>query len=84
MDKKEIDKLIEMGQKQKERNKKQNDYLKTKYDRLNITIPFGSKERVEAAAKLAGKSVNAYCSELIMNHVENDTKVKSDLPDCFK
>lgn len=91
MDKEEIERLKEVERKQKERFKKQNQYLKTKYDRLNITVPAGKKAEIEAAAGAAGKSVNAFCSELILNAVNNsscgDDKQPfpdDELPECFR
>lgn len=67
---KELNKLIESDRKLKDRYKKQNEYLAGKYDRLNFTVPAGKKAEVEAAAKAAGKTVNAFCRDAVLEAVE--------------
>ena len=47
----------------------QNDYIKEKYDRINLTVPKGRKEEIKKKAAEAGKSVNEYINDLI----ERDT-----------
>ncbi len=42
----------------------QNDYIKEKYDRINLTVPKGRKEEIKKRAA-AGKSVNEYINSLI-------------------
>lgn len=72
----ELNKLIESDRKLKDRYKKQNEYLAGKYDRLNFTVPAGKKAEVEAAAKAAGVSLNAFCRDAVIEAVEkilNDT-----------
>lgn len=66
----ELNKLIESDRKLKERYKKQNEYLADKYDRLNFTVPAGKKADVEAAAKVAGVSLNAFCRDAVLEAVE--------------
>lgn len=67
----ELNKLIESDRKLKDRYKKQNEYLAGKYDRLNFTVPAGKKAEVEAAAKAAGVSLNAFCRDAVLEAVEN-------------
>ncbi len=43
----------------------QNDYNRKKYDRINLTMPKGKKERVRIAAAAAGQSVNEYINAAI-------------------
>ncbi len=43
----------------------QNDYIKEKYDRINLTVPKGRKEEIKKKAALAGMSVNEYINSLI-------------------
>lgn len=38
------------------RYKKQNDYNKTKYDRVNVMLPTGTKSRIQAT----GQSMNGF------------------------
>ena len=37
-----------------------NEFNKKAYDRINLTIPKGQKEVIQAAAAAQGESVNAY------------------------
>ncbi len=49
-------------------------YVKKAYDRLELTVPKGDKEKIKAHAESQGKSVNKYISDLIeadMKGVEN-------------
>ena len=39
-------------------NKYRNDFIKQNYDRINLTLPKGKKERIKVAADAAGVSVN--------------------------
>lgn len=43
----------------------QNDYIKEKYDRINLTVPKGRKEEIKKKAATVGKSVNEYINSLI-------------------
>lgn len=43
----------------------QNDYIDRKYDRINLTVPKGKKEKIQSAAKASGESVNAYINRAI-------------------
>ena len=43
----------------------QNEYIKEKYDRINLTVPKGRKEEIKKAAAAAGQSVNEYINRLI-------------------
>mgnify|MGYP001480103111 FL=1 len=36
----------------------QNEYIKEKYDRINLTVPKGRKEEIKKKAAAAGQSVN--------------------------
>ena len=36
----------------------QNDFISKNYDRVNLTVPKGKKEKIREAAKAEGKSVN--------------------------
>lgn len=42
-----------------------NKYVKANYDRINVTMPKGKKETIQAAAAAAGESVNAYINGAI-------------------
>lgn len=47
-------------------NKKWNDAnLKEKYDRIQLVVPKGKKEKIKAAADKSGESVNGFIWRLI-------------------
>ncbi len=45
-------------------------YVKENYDRLELTLPKGQKEKVKAFAAEGGESVNAFISRLIAEAME--------------
>ena len=51
----------------------QNDYIARTYDRINLTVPKGDKERIAEAAAQAGQSVNAYINQAIKLRMEDKT-----------
>lgn len=42
-----------------------NKFLAENYDRINLTVPKGQKEKIKAHAESKGKSVNGYINDLI-------------------
>ena len=44
-----------------------NKYIKEKYDRINLTMKAGKKEKIKSAASTRGMSVNEYINCLIDN-----------------
>ena len=40
-----------------------NNYIKKKYDRINLVVPAGSKQVIKSMAAQKGKSVNQYINE---------------------
>jgi predicted HicB family RNase H-like nuclease len=44
-------------------------YVKTHYDRIEIKLPKGSKEQIQATAEKLNLSVNAYIAELIQKDI---------------
>ena len=42
-----------------------NRYMASHYDRINLTVPKGYKERISAVAGKTGESVNGYIKRLI-------------------
>ena len=46
-------------------SKAQNKWIEKKYDRINLTVPKGDKEKIAQAAAAAGQSVNAFINEAI-------------------
>lgn len=49
--------------------KYQNEFIKQSYDRINLTVPKGKKEKIKEAAKATGKSVNEYINSAIDNYM---------------
>lgn len=49
-----------------------NQFNAAKYDRINLTVPKGDKERIEAHAAGRGESVNAFIRRAISETAERD------------
>lgn len=45
--------------------KAQNKWIAKAYDRINLFVPKGDKERIKAAAEQQGQSVNAWINDAI-------------------
>ena len=48
----------------------QNKFIAKAYDRVNLTMPKGKKEIVQACAEAEGESVNAYINKAIDQRME--------------
>ena len=46
----------------KKQYKRQNEHIKQKYDRVSITLPKGTRERIHAK----GETVNGYITRLVL------------------
>ena len=53
-----------------DQNKYINDYIKEKYDRINLMVPAGMKPVIKSWAAAEGKSVNEYINGLINEDLE--------------
>ena len=53
-----------------------NQFNAQAYDRINLTVPKGEKERIQAAAKKSGESVNALINRVLFEEVE---RIEKDL-----
>lgn len=49
-----------------------NAYIAKAYDRVNLTLPKGKKEVVQAHAEGRGESVNGFINRAIDNQMERD------------
>lgn len=47
--------------------KRQNEHIKENYDRISITLPKGTKERIKAK----GESINGYITRLVLADLDN-------------
>lgn len=52
--------------------KAQNKYIAKAYDRVNLTMPKGKKESIQAHADAQGESVNAFINRAIDEAMERD------------
>ena len=52
----------------------QNDYIARTYDRINLTVPKGDKDKIKAHAESKGESVNAFINRAIAAQMERDQK----------
>lgn len=49
-----------------------NKYVKSNYDRINVTMQKGRREVIQAHAAAQGESVNAFINRAIMEAMERD------------
>lgn len=49
-----------------------NRYMKANYDRINLTVPKGQKEAIQAHAAARGESVNAFIGRAIQETMNRD------------
>ena len=53
---------------------KQNQYISSTYDRINLLIPKGQKDIIKAHADSRGESVNGFVNRAISETMERDEK----------
>lgn len=46
-------------------------YVKNNYDRLELTVPKGGREKIKAAADAVGESVNGYIRKAVDLRIES-------------
>ncbi len=62
-----------LSEAKKRANKKWNDEnMKERYDRIQLVVPKGEKETIQAAAQMQGQSVNAYIYEAVKQRMERE------------
>ena len=49
-----------------------NKYISKAYDRVNLTMPKGKKDAIQAHAEARGESVNAFINRAITETMERD------------
>ena len=49
-----------------------NRYMQKAYDRLNVLVPKGRREKIKAAASAAGESMNQYVVKAVDERMERD------------
>ena len=58
----------------KAQQKAQNKWISKVYDRVNLTLPKGQKDIVQAHAEAQGESVNGFIGRAIAETMERDSK----------
>ena len=56
----------------KAQQKAENKYMKSNYDRVNLVMPKGKKDIIQAHAAQQGESVNAYINRAIDEAMQRD------------
>ena len=57
----------------KARTKAQNKYILKAYDRINLTVAKGDKDKIKAHADSVGESVNGFINRAIVDTIQRDT-----------
>lgn len=58
--------------------KAKNDWIAKAYDRINLTVPKGQKELLQAHAEKMGESVNGFIGRAIAETMERDNHKTGD------
>lgn len=58
----------------KAQQKAQNKWIAKAYDRINLTVPKGQKERLQAHAEAHGESVNGFINRAISEALARETR----------
>ena len=61
-----------MSPARKAQQKAVNKYMKSNYDRVNLVMPKGKKDIIQAHAAQQGESVNAYINRAIDEAMQRD------------
>lgn len=56
----------------------QNKWIAKAYDRINLTVPKGQKELIQAHAAARGESVNGFIGRAISEAMERDNSKKKE------
>lgn len=64
-------KAIDAKRKLEAQYNRQNEYNRRNYERVSVMLPTGEREKVRAAAKAQGLSLNAYIIEAIQEKMKN-------------
>lgn len=58
--------------------KSKNTWITKVYDRINLTVPKGQKDLIQAHAEAQGESTNGFINRAISETMERDRKPKTD------
>lgn len=70
MDKETQKKALEALERQRKQYQRQNDFIKENYERVSVTLPKGTKDRI----KETGQSVNGFINNAVMERLKDDKK----------
>ena len=56
----------------KERYKRQNEYLKDKYDRISAVLPKGTKERIQTICDRTGTKASSFITKAVLDALERE------------
>ena len=66
----------------KAQQRAQNKWISKAYDRINLTVPKGRKETIQAHAAAQGESVNGFIGRAIEEAMERDKDGKGEVADA--
>lgn len=66
MDKETEKKALAALERQKKQYQRQNEYIKGSFDRVSVTLPKGTKERI----KETGQSVNSFINKVVKKELD--------------
>lgn len=66
MDKETEKKALAALERQKKQYQRQNNYIKGNFDRVSVTLPKGTKERI----KETGETVNSFINRVVKKELE--------------
>lgn len=66
MDKETEKKALAALERQKKQYQRQNEYIKGSFDRVSVTLPKGTKERIKAT----GLSVNSFINNVVKKELD--------------
>lgn len=58
-----------------------NQFIQNAYDRINLTVPKGDKDKIKAHAETQGESVNSFINRAISNQMEQDNGANKQHPE---
>ena len=58
--------------------KSKNTWITKAYDRINLTVPKGQKDLIQAHAEAQGESTNGFINRAISETMERDGEPKTD------
>ena len=66
MDKETEKKALAALERQKKQYQRQNNYIKESFDRVSVTLPKGTRERIKAT----GQSVNSFINNVVKKELD--------------